>query len=399
MKELEEAPVRFCANCGAALQGEFCHECGQSVHSVLRPVSHMLEDAGDIFFHMDERIVHTVPPLFTKPGFLTLEYFSGRRVRYIAPFRLMFVFCLLAFFFVHVAVNDMATRFPAIGDDSRAFAHAGTPEEVRELYESNVANLRHVEADPDVPQQAKAGMRTARGAILAAANARLAELKAPPIAAGAEAVPDADAPAAAQASNEASKEDDEDHGVDDWFDSPSKVSPGWLPDAMGERLNHAMDRLKANLRQVRMGGDVGKEATHRIVEGIFGVLPQTMFIMVPVFALILKLFYVFRRRLYMEHVIVALHSHAFLFLALLILMLLGFARSSLQPHVALAASGIRLVQWAIAIWMPTYLLLTQKRVYRQGWGMTIFKYWLIGSVYFWLLGFALVIAMLIGLSH
>ncbi|KAG9609016.1 hypothetical protein KCV01_g4082, partial [Aureobasidium melanogenum] len=68
-------------------------------------MAHLLEDAGDIFFHMDERIVHTVPPLFTRPGFLTLEYFSGRRVRYIAPFRLMFVFCLLAFFFVHVAVN------------------------------------------------------------------------------------------------------------------------------------------------------------------------------------------------------------------------------------------------------------------------------------------------------
>lgn len=398
MKALEEAPVRFCANCGAVLQGEFCHQCGQSVHSVLRPMSHMLEDAGDIFFHMDERIVHTVPPLFTRPGFLTLEYFSGRRVRYIAPFRLMFVFCLLAFFFVHVAVNDMTTRFPPIGDDTRAFARADTPEEVRQLYASNVANLRHVETDPDVPQQARAGMRTARGAILAAANARLAELNAPPIVADAEAVPDADAPAAAQASNEASQKDDDD-GVDDWFDSPSKVSPGWLPDAMGERLRHAMDRLKANLRQVRMGGDVGKEATHRIVEGIFGVLPQTMFVMVPVFALILKVFYAFRRRLYMEHIIVALHSHAFLFLALLILMLLGFAQAALRPHVAIAASGIRLVQWAIVIWMPVYLLWMQKRVYRQGWAMTIFKYWLIGSVYFWLLGFALVIALLIGLSH
>ncbi|MEX1829591.1 DUF3667 domain-containing protein [Luteibacter sp. CQ10] len=398
MKELEEAPVRFCANCGAALQGEFCHECGQSVHSVLRPVSHMLEDAGDIFFHMDERIVHTVPPLFTQPGFLTLEYFSGRRVRYIAPFRLMFVFCLLAFFFVHVAVNDMATRFPAIGDDTGAFAHAKTPDEVRQLYESNIENLRITEADADVPEQAKAGFRTARAAMRASADARLAELKAPPIAAA----PDAGKGAATPAEKEAGRGKDDDSyydANDDWLNSPSNVSFGWLPDAMGERLNHSIDRFKANLKQMSMGGDVGNEAVHRIVEGIFGVLPPTMFIMVPVFALILKLFYVFRRRLYMEHVIVALHSHAFLFLALLILMLLGFARSALQPHVAIAASGIRLVQWAIAIWMPAYLLLMQKRVYRQGWGMTIFKYWLIGSVYFWLLGFALVIAMLIGLSH
>ena len=40
-----------------------------------------------------------------------------------------------------------------------------------------------------------------------------------------------------------------------------------------------------------------------------------MFVLIPLFALLLKLFYVFRRRLYMEHLIVALHSHAFLFLA------------------------------------------------------------------------------------
>ena len=124
-----------------------------------------------------------------------------------------------------------------------------------------------------------------------------------------------------------------------------------------------------------------------------------MFVMVPVFALLLKVFYLFRRRLYMEHLIVALHSHAFLFLALLVLMLLGFARTAIAPHVGAAAVAIGTVQWAIAIWMPVYLLLMQKRVYRQGWPMTIFKYWLIGSVYFWLLLFALVIAMLIGLTH
>lgn len=392
MKELEEAPVRFCANCGTGLQGEFCHECGQSVHSVLKPMSHMLEDAGDIFFHMDERIVHTVPPLFTRPGFLTLEYFSGRRVRYIAPFRLMFVFCLLAFFFVHLAINDMATRFPAIGDDTGAFARATTADEVHQIYEANVQNLRNTEANSDVPQEAKADLRAARAAIRAKADARLAELKAPSLAAGPEAGKDA---------KEAGSKDDSyfDAADDDWLNSKSHVSFGWLPDAMSERLNHSIDRFKGNLKQMSMGGDVGNEAVHRFVEGVFGVLPQTMFIMVPVFALILKLFYVFRRRLYMEHIIVALHSHAFLFVALLILMLLGFAHSALQPHVAIAASGIRLVQWAIAIWMPVYLLLMQKRVYRQGWAITILKYWLIGSIYFWLLGSALVIALLIGLSH
>ncbi|GAA0914905.1 DUF3667 domain-containing protein [Rothia nasimurium] len=395
MKELEPAPVLMCANCSAALQGEFCHHCGQSIHSVLRPMSHMLEDAGDIFFHMDERIVHTVPPLFTRPGFLTLEYFSGRRVRYIAPFRLMFVFCLMAFFFVHVAVNGVhfgGHEKDAPKDTLGAFAAANTAEEVQDLYDAQIRDLRHTEADPAVPGLAKAGLATARGLVRDTANTRLNELGAPPLA------PDQDdVPAQAKPGQPKMTLGWTSESV--LLDDSTKVSIGWLPDAVNQRLTASLVRLRNNIREARHPGPQRDEAIHRIVEGLFGVLPLTMFVMVPVFALLLKVFYLFRRRLYMEHLIVALHSHAFLFLALLVLMLLGFARTAIAPHVGAAAVAIGTVQWAIAIWMPVYLLLMQKRVYRQGWPMTIFKYWLIGSVYFWLLLFALVIAMLIGLTH
>ncbi|TAM19816.1 MAG: DUF3667 domain-containing protein, partial [Rhodanobacter sp.] len=95
MKELTSFEGLHCANCGEPLQGEFCHHCGQSVHSVLKPMHHMVEETVETVLHIDSRILHTLPALFLKPGFLTLEYFAGRRVRYIAPFRLMFVLCLL----------------------------------------------------------------------------------------------------------------------------------------------------------------------------------------------------------------------------------------------------------------------------------------------------------------
>ncbi|UPG85433.1 DUF3667 domain-containing protein [Luteibacter aegosomatis] len=387
MKELEAAPVQHCANCQAPLHGHFCHECGQSVHSVLRPMSHMLEDAGDIFFHMDERIVHTVPPLFTRPGFLTLEYFSGRRVRYIAPFRLMFVFCLLAFFFVHLNFEGMAAELQDYNkDDTSIFAKATTPEQVHELYQAQDDSLRLSQEDDHMPAQAKAGLERAREAVRDKANERLVELKAPPM------------PAATGDASKA-KDDSDENDLTQWLHSKSSVTIGWLPTALNQRLSVSVARFKANLLRASSGGPDESEAIQHIVEGVFGVLPQTMFVMVPLFALVLKIFYWFRRRLYMEHLIVALHSHAFLFFALLLMMLLGFAREAIAPHVLLAARGIRLVQWAIFLWMPIYLLLMQKRVYRQGWGMTIFKYWLIGSVYFWLLGFALAFAMLIGLSH
>jgi hypothetical protein len=385
MNELKPSPALLCANCETALQGEFCHECGQSIHSVLKPVSHMLEDAGDIFFHMDERIVHTVPPLYTKPGFLTLEYFAGRRVRYIAPFRLMFVFCLISFFFMHLAVN--AVKFGnGEGGNSDTFgqmAKATTADEVHEIYRSEVRSMLTTQADPNTPGVVKTSLTAVQGMLRDAANRRLSELKAPPI-----------------AEPGSGGEDDiklKHANVLNSEDLQFKVA--WLPTAVNARLNEGLDRLKLNFVQASNPGPQQKEAIHRMFEGVFGVLPQTMFIMVPVFALVLKLFYVFRRRLYVEHLIVALHSHAFLFLSLMLLTLLGFARNALAPHLGFAGGVISLVEFAVWIWMPVYLLIMQKRVYRQGWGMTILKYWLIGSVYFWLLLFALTIAIIIGISH
>jgi hypothetical protein len=390
MNELKPSPVLLCANCTAELQGAFCHDCGQSVKSVIQPMSHMLEDAGDLFFHLDERIVHTLPPLYTKPGFLTLEYFSGRRVRYIAPFRLMFVFCLLAFFFMHLAVGDVKVAGvdgTAPRDSVDAFASAKTAEEVHTLYDDQIHEVRTARNDPSLPGAAKAGLGAAAGLIREAANARLVQLQATPIPAQA----DETAPANAASRGEAK--------VDRWFGSKPNIDVAWFPDALNHRLNIAFGHFRANLIPILNRGPGKEEALHRILDGFFSVLPQTMFFMIPVFALVLKLFYVFRRRLYMEHLIVSLHSHAFIFISLLGLMLLSFAREAIDPHVPLAGIAIGLVQFAMWIWLPVYLLLMQKRVYRQGWPMTILKYWLIGSVYFWLLLIAIVIAAVVGMTH
>jgi hypothetical protein len=390
MNELKPSPVLLCANCTSELQGAFCHDCGQSVKSVIQPVSHMLEDAGDLFFHLDERIVHTLPPLYTKPGFLTLEYFSGRRVRYIAPFRLMFVFCLLAFFFMHLAIGDVkvgGVEDTAPRDSIDAFASAKTADEVHTLYEDQIREVRSARNDPALPGAAKAGLGAAAGMIREAANARLVQLQATPIAAEAGETSPGDAASRGEAR------------VTKLFGDHPDIEVSWFPEALNRRLNVAFGHFRANLIPILNKGPGKEEALHRIADGFFSVLPQTMFFMIPVFALVLKLFYVFRRRLYMEHLIVSLHSHAFIFISLLGLMLLSFARGAIEPRLAFAGTAIGFVQFAMWAWIPIYLLVMQKRVYRQGWPMTILKYWLIGSVYFWLLFFAVILALVIGMSH
>ena len=51
------------------------------------------------------------------------------------------------------------------------------------------------------------------------------------------------------------------------------------------------------------------------------------------------------------------------------------------------------------LWIPVYLLIMQKRIYRQGWPMTVVKFWFVGWCYFWLLMIALTVAALLGMAH
>src|SRR5690606_3908423 len=105
--------------------------------------------------------------------------------------------------------------------------------------------------------------------------------------------------------------------------------------------------------------------------------------------------YAFKRRLYMEHLIIALHSHAFLCLGLLLLALLEMARALLQP--GLGREALRAAEIVLLGWMPLYLLIMQKRVYRQGWIMTLLKYSVLGICYVVLISFGAVGALLFSL--
>lgn len=87
-----------CGNCETILinQASYCHHCGQATvegENLLTFFKQFLKD----YFTFDSKIFRSIGPLFTKPGWLTLEYLEGRRVKYIPPLRL-FIFSSIIFF-------------------------------------------------------------------------------------------------------------------------------------------------------------------------------------------------------------------------------------------------------------------------------------------------------------
>ena len=123
-----------------------------------------------------------------------------------------------------------------------------------------------------------------------------------------------------------------------------------------------------------------------IVDKVFDILPATMFLLLPVVALIFKFWYLFAKRYYIEHLIFALHNHAFLFVGLTLMLLAEVAGSlfAANGHPA-AAENMNWVMIVIGSWIPLYLLISLRVVYKQNWLMTLGKFGLIGISYMTLL--------------
>jgi hypothetical protein len=159
-----------------------------------------------------------------------------------------------------------------------------------------------------------------------------------------------------------------------WDPVANPVQVGWLPAFANRWINTQIGHGRDNAAELRKDPERFKDA-------VLSALPSTLFVLLPIFALMLKLAYLFKRRLYMEHLIVALHSHAFLCLAVLLL----FGASALGNAVPWLSAPTGWIEALLWLWMPLYLLLMQKRIYAQGWMMTLLKYCVIGMCYFILL--------------
>lgn len=171
-----------------------------------------------------------------------------------------------------------------------------------------------------------------------------------------------------------------------WDPDANPVSIGIFPDAANDWLNAQIGHIPQNLERIREDPDL-------LINAFFSALPTALFVLVPVFALLLKLLYLFEKRLYMEHLVIALHGHAFV-CAMLLLGTLAGAIEQLAGQAAWLSMPLTVLQAAATLWVPVYLWLHLKNAYHQNAWMTSLKYVLLGTVEVMLLGIVTIGALL-----
>jgi hypothetical protein len=367
-----------CRNCGTALQGTHCHACGQEAKEAVRSFPYVVRDFLDSVFEYDGRLWRTLGPLLVRPGYLSVEFLQGRRVRYVNPFRLFFFLTVIAFFAAQLRFDVDLGGPGAVGGAVRSeIATAPTVEEVERLRAETLAELEtaiNPELDGPGAAAARTGINIAATAIRAEAEQRIAQLQ--------SAEQHGEAPPPPLPATRIS------FNGSDWDPTLNPVQLDWLSPAMNARVNDWIARADVNQRRIREDPNILKNA-------FLSSVPATLFVVVPIFALLLKIVYIFKRRLYMEHLIVAFHSHAFLSASLLVI--IALSALSLWVGDLAIARPITWLERLVILWIPIYVVLMQKRVYGQRWPITLVKGWFLAISYMILLSFAVTVNLLFNL--
>lgn len=139
--------------------------------------------------------------------------------------------------------------------------------------------------------------------------------------------------------------------------------PGWLKPLAGRYVRQA----------AKINAMTPREGTRVMYEGTTENVPRVIFLLLPLFALFLRVMY--WRRVYAEHFVFALHFHAFVFLL---------------AAVALVAQNL-VVLVVLTCAVLVYLFVALKRVYQQPWVVTAAKYLVLLTVYFFVFAYAVVV--------
>ena len=260
---LTQPALQVCANCQTPGTDRYCGHCGQRLDTHIHSVWHFTAEATEVLTHADSRVWNTLRPLLTKPGFLSREFFAGRRARYLQPFRLYIVLSVIFLLLAHWLGEKPQT-----------------------------VNLTARDADKVECQSVQTDL------------------------------------------------------------------PGsqWLR----PRLIVACQKLKAGA-----GAELGQSVVHN--------LGRAMFVFLPLMALFMKLLYWWPRRYYLEHLLLLLHNHAFVFLWMSVyLVAMHWLKSTgWQGLISLVMGGL----------LIRYLYRSMKVFYAQRWWLTLPKFTVLLFVY------------------
>ena len=139
--EAHEAGHGLCLNCGAAVAGNYCAQCGQAAH-LHRTFGAIGHDLAHGVLHFEGKIWRTLPELALRPGQLTRRYIHGERAKFVSPFALFLFTAFLMYAIFSLTGSHGSGEAATQGVQMNGEAQA----ELRKEQEAADAQIRKIEA-------------------------------------------------------------------------------------------------------------------------------------------------------------------------------------------------------------------------------------------------------------
>jgi hypothetical protein len=311
-----------CLNCGATVIGPYCHNCGQENIEPKESFWHLILHFFNDITHFDGKFFTTLRILLFRPGFLSKEYMSGKRVSYLNPIR-MYLFTSFIFFLVFFSVFKL--------DEGRFDIKLDKPskEKIRKMSDAEFKKLStYLNADRPMTKEeyirSLDSIQQGQGILFSAENYK-------------------------------SKEE---------YDAAlkgGKKKDSWIKRQLtykGIEINKKYSDDRAKLFE---------ELREKFVHNF----PQMLFVSLPFAALLLELLYIRCKKFYyVGHAIFTLHFYVFVFIMMLFSM--GVVKLENFTH----WNKLSTLNVFITITIFFYLYKSMRNFYEQGRGKTILKYFL-----------------------
>lgn len=329
-------PTGICANCRQPLLGAYCAVCGQPTNTHRRSVRGLLRDLIVDIVNFDSRVLRTTRALLLQPGELPAAFRAGRTQPYTTSIRL-YLFVSLVFFVLLSVTNIAILQLQVVATPDKVIWDAkGNPFIANPGYDKDDRDEDDIRSiKPLIPiSKAKA---TRPGGVFSygteshffapigsyhstMSKAALAHLTDPAVV---------------------------------MADGADKAKYGWLQTA----LYATVDKLAADPAALN-----GPLTTW---------LPRALFLLLPLYALLLALFHIRRRKEFylVDHLVFSLSIHTFTFVALIVAV--GLAQFISGAWVA----------WLLFAALSVYIFVAMRRFYEQGWITTTVKFVCISGIY------------------
>lgn len=326
MSHLKERVKKNCLNCHVHVKGRFCHRCGQENIEPKETVWHLISHFFQDITHFDGKFFSSLKYLVTKPGFLSKEYMIGRRASYINPIR-MYIFTSAFFFLIFFSFFKIDQKSGFTTDmNGKTYAQIEAMDSL--AFDAFTKNVNKEDGKPAIAMSRQQFKKYFDSSVN-------------------------------QANFQFTPGHYKSKAEYDSLLRSGKKKHNWLERQFIYKNIEINEKFKG-----RKG-----EIFSSFAEILLHSVPQMLFILLPLFAFILKLLYIRRREYYyVNHGIFSIHFYIFSFIAMLVI----FGLSKLND--TLHWGAITIIQSLIGFGILFYLYKAMRNFYQQRRAKTIIKF-------------------------